>query len=178
MLLLQRSGIMVIGDKISVRGGGAPLVVIDDFPDENFDLLSMVVSDISDIFLIKDASAGTMFGPRASSGALVITTKRGFIQRRSKSHNISNFIEPLGFQAPLEFYSPQYEVSQRNTVTDLRSTIYWKPDVNVSETGEVSLDFYSADAETTYSVVIEGVSDQGHLIYKKEKIQRTEKVFR
>ncbi|MDR1222563.1 MAG: TonB-dependent receptor plug domain-containing protein [Tannerella sp.] len=178
MLLLQISGIMIIGDNISVRGGGAPLVVIDDAPDENFDLLSMEVSDIADVFLIKDASAGTMFGPKASSGALIITTKRGFIQKRSKSHNISNFFEPLGFQESLEFYSPKYEVSQRNTVTDLRSTIYWKPNVSVSETGEVSFDFYSADAETTYSVVIEGVSDQGHLIYKKEKIQRTEKIFR
>ncbi|MDR1524070.1 MAG: TonB-dependent receptor plug domain-containing protein [Tannerella sp.] len=178
ILLMQIPGLMITGDNISVRGGGPPLVVIDDFPDESFDILSMEVSDISDIFLIKDASAGVMFGPKASSGALIITTKHGFVQKRAKSRNISNFITPLGFQAPLEFYSPTYDASQRHTMTDLRTTIYWKPNVRVPETGEVSLDFYSADAETTYSVVIEGVSDQGHLIYRKAKIQRTEKVFK
>jgi TonB-dependent SusC/RagA subfamily outer membrane receptor len=177
-LLLQISGIMITGDQISVRGGGPPLVVIDDAPDENFDLMSMEVSDIADIFLIKDASAGAMFGTGASNGALIITTKRGFVQKRTKSQNISNFIEPLGFQSPQEFYSPKYEASQRHTSTDLRTTIYWKPDAQISESGEATFDFYSADAETTYSVVIEGVSSQGHLIYTKEKIQRTEKVFK
>ncbi|MDR0394982.1 MAG: TonB-dependent receptor plug domain-containing protein, partial [Tannerella sp.] len=178
MLLMQIPGIMIIGDKITVRGGGAPLVVLDDVPDESFDPLLMVVSDISDIFLIKDASAGAMFGPKAGSGALIISTKRGFVQRNTTSHNINNLVELLGFQTPLEFYSPEYDASQRHTMTDLRTTIYWKPNVRVPETGEVSLDFYSADAETTYSVVMEGVSDHGHLIYKKAKIQRTEKVFR
>jgi TonB-dependent SusC/RagA subfamily outer membrane receptor len=177
-LLLQISGIMITGDQISVRGGGPPLVVIDDAPDASFDLMSMEVSDIADIFLIKDASAGAMFGTGASNGALIITTKRGFVQQRSKSHNISNFVEPLGFQAPLEFYSPRYEASQRHTMSDLRTTIYWKPDVHLSETGEATFDFYSSDAETTYTVVIEGVSSQGHLIYKKAKIRRTEKIFR
>jgi hypothetical protein len=172
MLLMQIPGITIIGDKVSVRNSGAPLVVIDDAPDENFDILSMEVSDISDIFLIKDASAGAMFGPRAINGALVISTKEGFVQKRAKNHNINDFIELLGFQSPLEFYSPKYDVKQKYAPADLRSTIYWNPNVRVSETGEVSLDFYSADAETTYSVVIEGVSDQGHLIYKRAKIQR------
>ncbi|MDR2774037.1 MAG: TonB-dependent receptor plug domain-containing protein [Tannerella sp.] len=175
ILLMQIPGIMITGDAISVRGGGAPLVVIDDLPDENFDIMSLEVSDIGDIFLIKDASAGAMFGPKAINGALVISTKQGFIQRRAKSHNISNFIELLGFQMPLEFYSPKYDVSQKYTTADLRSTVYWKPNVRTPQTGEASFDFYSADAETTYSVVIEGVSDQGHLIYKKAKIRRTGK---
>jgi hypothetical protein len=178
ILLLQIPGIMITGDAVSVRGGGAPLVVIDDVPDESFDIMSMEVSDISDIFLIKDASAGAMFGPKALNGALVISTKQGFVQRRTKSHNISDFIEFLGFQEPTEFYSPKYNENRRYTTSDLRSTIYWNPNVRVAETGEVSLDFYSADAETTYSVVIEGISDQGHLIYKRAKIQRMEKISR
>jgi hypothetical protein len=175
LVLMQIAGLMITGDEISVRGGGAPLAVIDDTPYENFDILSMQVADISDIFLIKDATAGIMFGSKASAGALVITTKRGFVQTRVKSNNISDFIELLGFQAPQEFYSPRYEANRRYTTSDLRSTIYWKPNVEVSETGEATFDFYSADAETTYSVVIEGVSSQGHLIYKKAKIRRTDR---
>jgi hypothetical protein len=152
--------------------------VPDDVPDENIDLLSMTVSDIADIFLIKDASAGALFGPKAGSGALIISTKQGFVQKNVISQNISNPVELLGFQTPLEFYAPKYDASPRHTaVADLRTTLYWKPNVRVPETGEVSLDFYSADAETTYSVVMEGVSDQGHLIYKKATIQRTEKGF-
>ncbi|MDR0574648.1 MAG: TonB-dependent receptor plug domain-containing protein [Tannerella sp.] len=179
VLLLQIPGIMIAGDAISVRGGGAPLVVIDNMPDENFDIMSMEVLDIADIFLIKDASAGAMFGPKAINGALVISTKEGFVQKRAKNHNISDLIELLGFQEPEAFYSPKYDVEQKYTPADLRTTIYWNPTVKVSgTTGEASFDFYSADTETTYSVVMEGISDQGHLIYKKAKIQRTEKTSR
>ena len=36
----------------------------------------------------------------------------------------------------------------------------------------MSCDFYSADTETTYSVVIEGISEYGHLIYQVAKIKR------
>jgi hypothetical protein len=178
MLLMQIPGLMITGNKVTVRGGSAPLVVLDDVPDENLDPLSLPVSDISDLFLIKDASAGALFGPQAGSGALIITTKRGFIQKNTTSHNIGNLIELLGFQTPIEFYSPRYDATQRHTTTDLRTTLYWNPTIRVPETGEITFDFYSSDAATTYSVVLEGLSDQGHLIYGKAKIQRTEKSFR
>lgn len=172
-LLVQIPGLIVNGNSLSVRGRGAPLIVVDDVPDEDYDVFSLDVSDIGNLFLIKDASAGVMFGQRGTNGALVITTKRGITPVAGKSHNISNFLKPLGYQKPEQFYSPQYNINREYTTPDLRTTIYWKPDVKVSETGEVTLDFYAADAETTYSVVMEGISDYGHLICNRFKIQRT-----
>jgi len=175
ILLMQIPGLMVLGDQLSVRGQGAPLIVIDDTPYEDFDVFTMPVEDVADIFLIKDASAGVMFGTSAGSGALVISTKEGFDQTKvkRKSENISDFFIPLGYQEPVEFYSPRYDVDPNSRIPDLRTTIYWKPDVEVLETGEVSLDFFTADGETTYSVVIEGISEYGHIIRKVCKINRT-----
>ncbi len=171
-LLMQISGLMVINDGLSVRGQGAPLIVIDDVPYEGYDIFSMEVSDISDLFLIKDASAGVMFGSQATNGALVISTKRGLgIYTKSVNKNINDY-RPLGYQKPIEFYSPKYDVEPENPTPDLRTTIYWKPDVKVPVNGEIMLDFYAADSPTSYSVVIEGVSDYGHIIHKVAKIQR------
>jgi hypothetical protein len=174
-LLMQIPGLMVSGSTLSVRGQGAPLIVIDDTPFEDYDVFSMPVEDVSDVFLIKDASAGAMFGTSGGNGALIISTKEGFDQTKvkRKSENISDFFVPLGYQQQVEFYSPRYDVDPDNRTPDLRTTIYWKPDVGVTETGEVSFDFFTADSETTYSVVIEGISEYGHIVRKVCKINRT-----
>lgn len=174
-LLSQIPGLTFNGDQMSVRGGGVPLVVLDHVPYEDgfFSILDLNVSDISELFLVKDASAGIMFGARASAGALIINTKRGnFEYKNKKSGNISDFIKPLGYQNPVEFYSPKYDTSDKHNQPDLRTTIFWKPNVEVTKTGDATFNFYSADAETTYSVVIEGTSAYGHLIHKVAKIKR------
>lgn len=171
-LLYQMSGITLSGDQISVRGGGSPLIVLDGIPYEagSYSIMDLDVMDISEIFLVKEASAGIMFGQRASAGALVVNTRSGVVKRRAKNENISEFIKPLGYQKPIGFYSPKYEAGEKNNRPDLRTTIFWKPDVTVPPSGEISFDFYAADAETTYSVLIEGTSAHGHLIYKLAKI--------
>ena len=82
-------------------------------------------------------------------------------------------ITPLGFQMPAEFYAPKYEtIEQKNNFTpDLRTTIYWNPNVTVSDDGEAVFDFYAADnTPTTYSVIMEGISDNGAIFSSREKI--------
>ncbi len=174
-LLSQIPGLTFNGDQMSVRGGGAPLVVLDHIPYEPgfFSILDLNVSDVSELFLVKDASAGIMFGARAAAGALIVNTKKGsFEYKNKKSGNISDFIKPLGYQKPVEFYSPKYETNEERNQPDLRTTIFWKPNVEVTETGDAFFNFYSSDAETTYSVVIEGTSAYGHLIHKVANIRR------
>lgn len=55
---------------------GKPLVVIDDMPFSNFEILDYPVEDVEEIFLLKGTDAAT-FGPKAANGVIVITTKRG-----------------------------------------------------------------------------------------------------
>lgn len=55
-------------------GNNNPLYVIDGIPGE---ISSINPSDIESINVLKDASAATIYGSRASNGVIVITTKRG-----------------------------------------------------------------------------------------------------
>ena len=48
---------------------------------------------------------------------------------------------------------------------DLRTTIYWKPDVITDDDGKATLDFYTSDNPATYTVIIEGVNIDGKLIH-------------
>ncbi|MDR2969393.1 MAG: TonB-dependent receptor [Tannerellaceae bacterium] len=59
----------------SVNGGKSPLVVIDGIPDGNLDLLQP--NDIESFSVLKDGSAAAIYGTRANSGVILVTTKKG-----------------------------------------------------------------------------------------------------
>jgi hypothetical protein len=119
--------------------------------------------------------ASTMiFGHSGYLGTILITTKsrNGGLSDNQKGKSLK--ITPLGYQITKEFYSPAYETpEQLNSETpDHRSTIYWNPDVRANEDGEAEISFFAADADTSYTVTIEGITDNGVLIRKTEKIKR------
>jgi TonB-dependent SusC/RagA subfamily outer membrane receptor len=135
---------------------------------EAIDNLNMIsINDIGKIDVLKNVSNLAMYGSRGANGVIVIYTKRGeWHSAAIPSFNIKQPI-PLGYQLPVEFYSPKYDTqkSLNNSKPDLRTTVYWKPNVVTDNEGNAKLDFYTADDPATYSVIIEGVSDDGRLIH-------------
>ncbi|MCD8167547.1 MAG: hypothetical protein LUE93_16505 [Bacteroides sp.] len=86
------------------------------------------------------------------------------------SSNI-RIVQPVGYQQAVEFYSPVYATREEKNSSgpDLRSTIYWNPNVQVDRSGIAEVSFYAADPSTHYGIVLEGVSSQGHLINSFQK---------
>jgi len=173
-LLMRLPGVMVSGNSISIRGMGSPLLVIDDIPTdiENIDMIN--VYDVAQIDVLKDAGNTAMFGSRGGNGVIVIFTKDGNISKvAAKPFHIKMF-SPLGFQTPVEFYAPIYDTpaKQRAQTPDLRTTIHWQPVVQTDSLGVASFEFYTADEATTYTVVIEGLADDGRIIRQEGKLRR------
>ncbi|KAA6350125.1 hypothetical protein EZS27_002488 [termite gut metagenome] len=174
-LLATIGGVIVSGDKVSIRNSGEPLILVDGFQVEIEYLSMFSIDDLDEVEIVKDGAQAVILGPRAANGAIMLTTKRGFDQalRKTEKFNIKP-IMPLGYQSPKEFYSPVYTTEEElsNKVPDLRTTIYWNPNIKIVD-GKAMANFYTADDSTTYSVIIEGVTDDGKLIYAKETIART-----
>ena len=147
------------------------LPVIDDVVLPEYDPMTLSVTDIDNLFVIKDNSA--VFGLYAGyNGALVIKTTSGNAGATvSKSLNISR-VKPLGYQTPVEFWSPKYETAaERDSSTpDLRTTIYWNPSVMFDKSGNAVVDFWSADKESGYLLTGEGVAADGRIISFKRTI--------
>lgn len=59
----------------SVKGSSGPLIVIDGIP--GGDLRSINQEDIESIDVLKDASAGAIYGTRAAGGVIIVTTHNG-----------------------------------------------------------------------------------------------------
>ena len=178
-LLYRVPGVVVRGENsIRIRGAlGPPLIVIDDFPmmlmdgddpdEETVSILNMInIRDIGQIDVLKNSANTLLFGPRGGGGVIAIHTKRGEWNSPLPSYNIQSVL-PLGYQRPVAFYSPKYDSQEslENPNPDLRTTIYWNPNVVSDDEGKAKLDFYTADDPATYSVVIEGVSEDGRLIH-------------
>lgn len=177
-VLRRVAGVMIEGNNIYIRGrvsimGGSnpsghsqPLLIVDNTYIEpmysvGFDLDHIHIDNVARIDVFK-GSGGSAIG--ASSGAIMITTKKG-VDIQSNEYKQFNFqkINPLGYQLPAEFYSPKYETPDEKKVGnyDLRTTIYWKPDVILPANGEATISFYTADFPTDYSIVAEGVTEEG-----------------
>lgn len=76
-------------EEISIRGrstlfsNAEPLIVVDNFPYEG-DINNLNPNDVLNISILKDAAAASIWGARAANGVIVITTKRGYLNQRSK----------------------------------------------------------------------------------------------
>jgi TonB-linked SusC/RagA family outer membrane protein len=59
----------------SISGNSAPLYVVDGIPSEKYPQLNP--NDIESMEVLKDASAAAIYGSRANTGVIIITTKSG-----------------------------------------------------------------------------------------------------
>ena len=118
-----------------------------------------------------DLLAATPTGPRGSDFAyLEITTRAGngpFIKRATGIY----IYKPLPLAEFKQFYSPKYIVKNNlNMGSDLRSTIYWEPNIITSRAGTSAKTFYAADKPTKYTIIIEGSDMNGRLGYQTKQV--------
>ncbi len=66
---------MRIRGAASINAGNNPLVVVDGFPTES-GLSTISPSEIESITVLKDAAAASLYGSRAASGVILVTTKQ------------------------------------------------------------------------------------------------------
>ncbi len=91
----------------SISSASDPLYIVDGFPTGN--LAAIDVKDIESVDVLKDASAAAIYGSRATSGVIIITTKKG---RRDGKVRVT-----------LDSYGGYQEVTQR---LDLLNTDQFK----------------------------------------------------
>jgi len=147
--------------------GPAPMVLIIDGAISNETKLEDInPNTIHSIEVLKSKSYLGVYGGRAGGGALVITTKRAGDKSYFNSDAMPGTLEYTinGFYKAHEFYTPKYKNLQDKAIaTDMRSTIYWNPDIITDSDGKASFDFYNGGTKGTYRVVIEGINDDGDL---------------
>ena len=167
-ILLRGTAATLFIDEVMYR-----LEIVDGKNIGNQDILRYLLKDdIEQIDVIK-APYSVIYDPMNPAGIVAITTKKGGMKYNARwaPTNLKP-IMPLGFQPPVEFYSPRYEltIDKEKIESDLRTTLHWQPCLEVKN-GKAKIEFYTADGPVDYSVVIEGVGEDGSLLRVEEKIK-------
>lgn len=140
------------------------LVVIDGAYVDGSALNSLDADEVETVEVLKYASA-SIYGEAGGGGVLVITTKKtmGLTPDEIVSEGILPITVP-GFYKARVFYAPKYNNPGANDQrADLRSTIYWQPELATDKNGNASFDYYNADGKGVYKIIIEGIDDDGNI---------------
>ncbi|MGC9341531.1 MAG: hypothetical protein ACP5E3_02430 [Bacteroidales bacterium] len=70
--------------------------------------------------------------------------------------------EMIGYYTPQEFYSPRYDVENRDELLeDDRTTLLWEPNLITGADGKAEVSFYASDLEGDYYIIVEGINQSG-----------------
>lgn len=122
------SGAPGSGVQINVRGATSinedgssnPLYVVDGVPmDEDFDLVTLNPQDIESIEVLKDASSSAIYGSRGANGVVIITSKKGADDGKTRI----NFKADFSLSSPeryVDVMSPTEWIAWRSKGNDVR----------------------------------------------------------
>lgn len=155
-----RYAVFVRGSNTATLSGGIePLYLLDGSPVSPNTLETIPLEWIAFVDVLGAAEA-LIFG---RPGVFAVYTKKGEIKARPKYRpGRLSFTSKIGYHKAREFYVPPYdqEAYRKRNLPDLRSTIYWNPNVEIKD-GKATVSFYNAGSEAKYKIVVEGVAKDG-----------------
>lgn len=149
----------------TLRGSPPMLVIVDGV---QLPLGSGVdevnINDVETVELFKNSSSSVL-GSQGGTGFLYITTiSRSSSPLTKQGRDGSLGITVPGYYNARTFYTPKYDHANDNAnLKDLRSTIYWNPELVTDKAGNASFDFYNADGTGSYRIIVEGIDEKGNL---------------
>ncbi|MEI9912991.1 MAG: hypothetical protein WDO71_27120 [Bacteroidota bacterium] len=106
-----------------------------------------------------------LFGSRIFSGIASFETYNGKFDGFELNPALLS-IDYEGLQLQREFYSPVYQGGdQQSRIPDLRTTLYWTPELLTDRSGKANLQFYTSDQKGKFIVVLEGISKKGNAVF-------------
>ncbi|MGK7394793.1 MAG: hypothetical protein ACNS62_09470 [Candidatus Cyclobacteriaceae bacterium M3_2C_046] len=142
--------------------GNTVLFIVDDVP-FGYDYRSINYLNIDDIEMITAVKYPNFMnygGFPTREGMFFIKTNNQEPNKPKKD----NFMVLNGYEISKEFYAPEYkEIDDLKMIQpDLRTTLYWDPNVKTNQEGKAKIVFYNSDRVTTISGIVEGISQPGY----------------
>ncbi|WEK20033.1 MAG: hypothetical protein P0Y49_02555 [Candidatus Pedobacter colombiensis] len=78
--------------------------------------------------------------------------------------------KPMVFSSNVQFYSPKYNMKNNDGGFDIRSTIYWAPNIVTDKNGKGTFSFYTADKPGAYTLKLEGSNMSGGIGSMEQKL--------
>ncbi len=123
-----------------------------------------------DIGLVKVFKGNTAIALGANRGAIALYTVKGKIAKDWRTKGF-DFVKKLGYSVVREFNEINYSIIKpESEFKDERTTLYWNPSIKVKE-GISLIEFYNDDVCKKIKITIEGIDENGKLIYEDKEIE-------
>lgn len=144
---------------VYVNGTQMDMGVIDSYP------MNEVIS-VSYLDKFESMAAGM----GSETGAIILHVKDINAREKFLINSMAEVVVP-GYAAPAEFYAPDYSVANDKNKKDNRTTIAWVPQLQSNSLGDASITFWTADRQSDYRVIIEGITSEGELLHNEMILQ-------
>jgi TonB-linked SusC/RagA family outer membrane protein len=136
----------------SINGSQNPLVIIDGIPGN---ISTVAPEDIESIDVLKDGAAAAIYGTRATSGVILITTRRNTSKESTASVEYNNYVNWQSlFRKPEMLTSDDYRrlIGEGKTYEDLGSNTNWIDEVTQSPVSHNhNLILFGGNARTNFT---------------------------
>ena len=125
-----------------------------------------------DFIEVLTGADAAIYGLNGGNGVILINTKAGG-QGLINSKGLQAYF-PQGFSVAKLFPMPDYNKAsvKKSKAADSRITLYWKGNIYTDKEGKATINFFSADAATTYVATVTAVTANGCVLQKKVRIGR------
>lgn len=162
-----------VSTQMDISSGWDEIIVyINGIQSSCADLEGMQVSDITGFAYVKgtDAAKFGVYSGDALAPRSVVMVKTKMIERGGAVNVATG--SPIGWQKPAKIYTPKYETAASwKGKEPMRSTIYWNPLFSIEE-GKAGIEFYTSDHKSNYTIIIEGLTQDGEPLFVKGIIER------
>ncbi|HTB26528.1 MAG TPA: hypothetical protein VK711_14235 [Puia sp.] len=144
--------------------GSSPGIFLNEIQSDAGSVKNIPVSDIAMVKVFSPGSAGGM--SNSAGGVISIYTKKGTDKKPDPSIKGLDMVRILGFNVQREFYSPDYLINPEPESDDIRTTLYWNPNLKAGKgIRRISIPFYNSDVTHKFRIILEGFNDDGKLIH-------------
>jgi hypothetical protein len=151
-----------------------PLYMIDGMRVSKDEVISLPVGMVERIDVLDNMASYAVFGYRVVAsgidstesggnldGVISIILKTGFADIKNPVFHSAS-IKFSGYDEPRIFYSPRHHTTlESDYKPDLRTTLFWEPDIRLEGNKDILLKFYNGDNPAIIKISAEGITSRG-----------------
>jgi hypothetical protein len=145
-----------------------PLYIIDGVMSKNTAFfLSLKPEELLFIKILNNPNKLMQLGKLGENAVIFVESKKGNLSAMISDENLFPIV---GLTRPKEFTQFNYSQSDLlKRIPDLRSTLYWKPVLEVNKSGKTEIEFFASDDTGPMKILVSGFTKDGRF-FKQEKI--------
>jgi hypothetical protein len=150
--------------------GSTPAVYLNEMKVEPSTISNLNVSEIAMVKVFSPGGSSVISG--GAGGVIAVYTKRGVDRAPDPSIKGLEMARVPGFTVVREFYSPDYLINPEPETEDIRTTLFWNPNLfGGREKTRFSIPFYNSDMTHKFRVILEGFNMDGKLVHEEMLVE-------